>query len=518
MSRLIHCVFIFGMFQLCAAQINQTKSPVYYAAKHYQSSSSSFTDSSNYNSYNFTGNPLGRLEIDTNLVELKTGYRLVSSSVNGPLDSAGTYNGFLLPVISLRPNFNTLMSFNYNLNSVKTDSLSLPLHQFGFLMLSQTTNSVIKGGLTGQGFIGTEKQSDGDNTRTLMGIKDVGICLGSKIVPQFTLDVYAHAAFFIDTLYNSDENRMLQERMACVKLPQIDAVAEIILPRDKANISFTYAKQHFVYTQKSDNDNLTNSFHEIAGYNGSEHQWDADAIVNDSMLIALQNIVRLDLNSSIALLPALTLSYMHNSFVRMEPGNDNHPLSYEGEKSGYDWQTGSFRFGIGSTVQLFDISSIWFEFAHSSLNLSLGDEYPDDLIDSKSKGFNRLGIGTRLNFARIPAFNISKSTDLALTLGYLFEQRNDLLSSYNGEAFGHVRPMAVNTQLYRYTPWRQFDETITSSGIQTGLRAAFKDQTFVTDLYFTYANQSITGPEERNGNDIEMGLDLILNVKNHEKN
>jgi hypothetical protein len=86
-----------------------------------------------------------------------------------------------------------------------------------------------------------------------------------------------------------------------------------------------------------------------------------------------------------------------------------------------------------------------------------------------------------------------------------------------GNAFDYVQPVAVNTQLYRYTPWIQFNETISRSGIQAGLHTSFKDETFVTDLYFIYASESVTGENKRDGHEIEAGLDLILNVKSHTK-
>jgi len=347
-----------------------------------------------------------------------------------------------------------------------------------------------------------------------MGLDDIGICVGSQIGEVVNLGVYAHASFLLDTLVNSNENVVLQERYASVKLPQIDVTGDINIPniKDKLSLSFTYAKKHFVYTEKTDNSALINTFHTIAGYNGTDNQWDADPVVNDSIAFNLQNRTSIGLNDNVGLIPSVALGYLQNNVARMKPGNDNHPLSYNGENSGYDWKTGSFRLGIGSTVTLFSMADLWLEYSFSTLNLTLGDNYADSLNDSKSKYMNRFGIGSKLNFARIPAFNISKSTDLALTIGYLSEQRNDLVSSYRDDAFGYVQPIAVNTQLYRYTPWKQFRETISSSGIQTGLHTSFKDETIVTDLYFIYATESMSGDNSRDGHEIEFGLDLIFNV------
>jgi hypothetical protein len=519
MNPILPAILAVVFFQICFAQIHQSAFPTSYSAKQHISLSSSFTDGSNYNSYDFAGNPLGKLEKDSNIIELNAGYRLYNSSANGPQDSSGKYNGFVLPVISLHPSSNFLMSLNYSLNSIKTDSNSLPVHQFGIMMISQTNKKFFQGGFAAQGFIGKEKPVVGDNTRSLIGLEDVGVCIGSQMGPLVNLGVYAHAAFLLDTLLNSNENVLLQERYASVKLPQIDVTGDINIPniKDKASLYFTFAKEDFVCTEKSDNNSLVNTFHATTGNNGTENQWDADPIQNDSIAFGLQNMTSFNLNDSVWLIPSIALGYMQNNFVRMKPGNNNQPFSYNGMRSGYDWKTGSLRFGIGSSVDFFSMTDVWLEYSFSTLKLTLGDKYPDSLKDSNSKNLNRFGIGSKLNFARIPALNISKSTDLAFTIGYLFEQRNKLLSTYRGDAFSYVQPIAVNTQLNRYTPWIQFSETTTSSGIQTGLHTSFKDDTFITDLYFIYASESISGDNKRDGHEIEAGLDLILNVKRHNK-
>lgn len=517
MNRILPAILTFGLFQMCFTQIHHSTLPTSYSAKQHITLSSSFTDSSNYNSYDFAGNPLGKLESDTNLMQLNAGYRFYSSSVNGPGDSTGKYSGFVLPAISLRPSQNFLLSLNYSNNSIKSDSLTLPLHQFGLMILSQTTKKVFRSGFVAQGFIGKEKLENGDNNRSIIGLQDVGFCIGSQITPVVNLGVYAHASFLLDTLFNSKENVLLQERYASVKLPQIDVTGDINIPKikDKASFSFTFAKEHFVYTEKTDNVSRLYTFRTIASDNSAEKLWDADPIKNDSIAFGLQNMISFSLNDNANLTPSIDFGYMQNKSARMKPGNDNHPFSYNGERSGYDWKTGSLRFGIGSNIELFSLTNTWLEYSFTKANLTLGDEYPDSLKDSKSKNLNRFGIGSNLNFARIPALGINKSTDLTLTIGYLFEQRNELMSSGMKDIFNYVQPVDVNTQLHRYTPWIPFRETISSSGIQSGIHASFKDGTFITDLYFIYAAESVTGNIKRSGSEIRTGLDLSLNVKRH---
>lgn len=526
MNRIIPAILTAAIFHMCFSQINNSENPAHFTAMQHISLSSSFTDSSNYNSFDFAGNPLGRLDKDTNVLSLNAGFRLYNSPVNAQGDSGAKFNDFILPAISLRPSNGFLMSLNYSFNSVKTDSFSLPLHSFGLMMLGQSEKRIIQGGFTAQCIIGKEKSDNSDNTRSVMGLEDLGICIGSQITPNVNIGLYAHAAFYLDTLFNSDDSRLLQDRHASVKLPQFDLTSDINIPgiKDKASLKFTYAKEHFVYTEKTDDNSLIDEFHDIAGNNttgdGEEiyGEWDADPIKSDSIAFGLQNRISFSLSDNVNLVPAIELGFTHKNSVRMKPGKDNHPFTYEGERSGFNWESGSFRFGIGSSLEILNMSDIWLEYSFSKVSLTTGDEYDESVRGSKSKNMGRFGIGTKFDFAQIPSLDIGNTTELALTIGYLYEQYNMLFSDASMcSAFEHINSMGVNTQLYRYTPWTQFDKTVTSSGIQTGIHTSFMDKAFAADLYFIFAKETLSADEELSGNVIRAGLDLILNVKRHAK-
>jgi hypothetical protein len=507
-----------ALFNICIAQVHESNLPTSYAAKQYLSFSSSFTDSSLYNMYDFAGNPLGNLDRSTNVVELNVGYRFLNMSGNSGSDSASTYNGFVLPVISLRPSPNLHIGLNYSLQPIESNDFSMPLHQFGFSLVSQTKNGIFRAGLAGQGYLGTETQNSGSDTRTLMGIRDMGICIGSKINPTVNIGLYAHAAFYVDTLFNSNQSRILEERFASVELPQIDATIDINMQKvpDQAVFSYTYAKNHFVYTQKTSDLSAMVTFHTITGLNSLDNQWDADPIVNDSIEFSFKDMYRIDLGHSMALTPSIALGYMHNNFVRMKPGADNNPFDYNGQDDGYEWHTQSFGFGVGSAFQICNASKLWVEFYRSALSLSLdGDHFAESLKDSDSKALYRFGCGTTFDIAKAVA--PSGTNSVALTVGYLLDQHNDLLSSYRGEAFSHILPMTVNNQLERYQPWNQFRQKVSSSSFHAGLSAAFKEETFVTGLYFVYTSNSISGLQSGNTSATELGLDLTYNVKARSK-
>jgi hypothetical protein len=478
--------------------------------------SSTFSNKINYNSFNFAGNPLGLLDLDSSMVTLNTAYRM-HNLTNDSLNNK--YNGFVIPSLTLRPSKTILFNLNYSLNLATADPLSLPLHKFGFTMLGQTSNAVFKAGIAGDGFIGTETEKNGSDTRTILGINNTGVCVGSTIVPGLTLGLFAHASLLLDTLHNASNQTILQERFASVKLPQIDLTADISIPsiKNMVAIGYTFSKSHFVYTIKTDDPMLVQSFHTIAGTNELLHQWDADPIVTDSMAIALQDRITFDIGNT-SLSPALTTGYLQSSSKRMQPGNSNHPLTYGGVKDGYNWKTSSFKIGFGTSFSILDMSNTWIEYSYSSLKLQLlGDKYAESLDDTRSTGLTRLGLGTQFDFARIPAFNISESVDLRLNLGYFQNKYNPLLSTYSDELFSHILPTSVNTQLSRYTPWTQFDNTVTLSGIQIGLHTSFKDETIAFDLYFVSANQKFTNAAAQSGKLTEAGIDITINIQSQKK-
>src|SRR5512133_1328401 len=250
--KCIRRLALVSMLYLCVAHASDSNAPTAFSSQHYQTLSSTFTNNANYNSFNFAGNPLGRLDIDSNLVSLNAAYRMHNQTHDSLTNK---YNGFIIPSLTLRPSKIILFNVNYSLNSAKIDPLALPLHTFGFTMLGQTTNEVFKAGIAGDGFIGTETENNGDNTRTILGINNTGVCVGSTIIPGLTLGVFVHASLLLDTLHNSNTQTIQQERFASVTLPQIDFTADITIPSIKNKILFgyTFSKSHFVYTIKSDN-------------------------------------------------------------------------------------------------------------------------------------------------------------------------------------------------------------------------------------------------------------------------
>lgn len=504
---------LLSMLYLGAAHASDSNVPTSFSSQSYQTLSSTFTNNANYNMYNFNGNPLGRFDMDSNLVSLNTAYRMHNQKND---IFSNNYNGFIIPSLSLRPSKSILFNLNYSLNSAKIDPLSLPLHKFGFTMLGQTTNEVFKAGIAGDGFIGTETETNSDNTRTILGINNTGICVGSTIVPGVTLGVFVHGSLMIDTLHSSSTQTILQERFASVKIPQVDVTADITFPSIKNTVllGYTFSKSHFVYTIKSDNSSQIQTFHNIAGLSDDIiHQWDADPIVTDSMGIVLQDQVTFDIGKT-ALSPSLTTGYLQSSSKRMKPGSSNHPLTYNGVNEGYNWKTGSFKIGLGTSFSILDLSNTWIEYSYATLKLQLqGDKFADTLADSRSTGLTRLGLGTQLDIARIPAFNMSESIDLRLSLGYFQNKFNPLLSTYRDEIFSNILPTNVNTQLDRYTPWEQFNNTVTLSGIQCGLHSSFKDETVAVDLYYVFANQKFADAAIQGGKVTELGVDITLNIR-----
>lgn len=514
--KCIHRLVLISTLCVSMVHASDSNAPTSFSSQQYQELSSTFTNTSNYNSFNFGGNPLGRLVVDTNLVSMNAAYRMYNQEQDSLKNK---YNGFIIPSLTVRPTKTLLFNLNYTLNSATIDPLSLPLHKFGFTMLGQTNNAVFQAGITGNGIIGTQTEKNESDSRTIIGFNNTGISIGSTIVPEVTLGLFAHASFLVDTLHIADNPSELQERFASVTLPQIDLTADIIIPtiKNKILLGYTFAKSHFVYTIKSDNPALVQDFLNTTGNNDIPHQWDADPIVTDSMAIAFQDQVSIDIGKT-TLKPSLTTGYLQSSSKRMKPGSSNHPLTYDGTKTGYDWKTNSFKIGVGTAFSILDMSNTWIEFSYSTLKLQLsGDKYAESLDDTRKTGLKRFGFGTEFDFASIPSFNINQSTDLRLSIGYFMNDYNPLLSTYRDELFSHINPNTVNTQLTRYKPWEQFDRTVTLSGIHTGLHTSFKEESITADLYFVFAKEKFDDASKQSGTVKELGIDITFNIKSQAK-
>jgi len=253
---------------------------------------------------------------------------------------------------------------------------------------------------------------------------------------------------------------------------------------------------------------------------------DIDPIVSDSIAWHMQHLWNIHVNEILRFDPAVQLGYWHSRYKHMEPNGDNYPINYDGERSGWEWDTKSFRFGLGGSWWLKEITKIWIEYSYASLKLEVTG---DNLAKFKDKvprgsGYSRVGVGFTTNFNEIPRLGMPESAGLYFTFGFLFMQENDLTSPYSSQPFKHMYPMYtdnhnspyvspgdMNVELNRYQPWEVIKNQLNTMHIGLGIGATFADNAFETALHFGILRQRYTAGRDEEYKGFEFGLDLIYN-------
>ena len=508
------------------AQFNESRGPVSTNAKNLSTVSTSFTDKNNYNTFSHSANPIGIFETEDALLNFKVGHRYLGWNNSSNPDSSQLVNGFIIPQILVGAPDKIYLGLNYSINptsrSNEFEKITMAYNSFGMFLIGQTEEGRLQFGVKGKGYYGNERTVLFDSSRTILGVDEVGVCLGSKLHEAVQINFYAHAAGFFDSLFtkdrypdptSNDSIQWPQERFAWLQLPQIDFSIDIGMKDFPylSNFCFTYARNNFVYTLKANNVWLPNSnFHQIAGNNDA--QWsDADPIVTDSIGWHWQNLWEIRINKTFGLNPALHLGYWHNRCKRMKPGTDNHPINYDGEKTGYTWENESFQFGIGNVFLLEKFAKIWFEYSRANLGLEItGNQIAAD--EPEKRGYNRIGTGFITQIDALPFINMPKSVELFFTFGFLFMQENALYSIYKFEPFRFMYNIGVETQLYRYQPWEEMKTELKTSNVSFGLGASFMNKMFEVGVHLGILRQEYTKVRDEKYKGLESGIDLKYNI------
>jgi len=503
------------------AQFNQANVP---SSVRLKNRNATFTDATAYNVFVQANNPVGIFEIEDALLNFNIGHRLFNRKNRANEDSTQRMNEFIMPELLVGSPGKMYLDINYSLCpttvNIEDELATMPFNKFGLFLVGQTEDGRFQFGIKGQGYYGKERSDVYDSSRVHLGVDEVGVCLGSQLHETVRISAYAHAAGFYDSLFTEDKftvNGELiqwpQERFAYLKLPQIDFTVDVgtnDLPY-LSNFCFSYARNHFVYTLKANGVAQPNShFHQVAGFNGE--QWaDADPIVTDSIGWHWQNLWRIKFPAPLQLHPALQFGYFHNRSKRMEPGADNHPINYSGEKDGYTWETKSFQFGLGSALVVNEFARVWLEYSRANLALDItGDlltaEEPD------KRGYNRFGWGVRTDFNNIPPLHMPQSIELFFDLSFLVIQENALYPTYKSEPFRFMYAVDIQTQLHRYQPWEEMKKELKTVNVGMCLGASFLEKIFGVQVYLGIINAEYTKGSEEKYKGVEFGLDLGYNM------
>lgn len=503
------------------AQFNEARGPVSTSVKNLSSASTSFTDKNNYNTFSHSTNPIGIFETEDAPLSFIVGHRYLGWKNSSNPDSSQLVNGFIIPQILVGAPDKIYLGLNYSINPTSRyneyEKLTMAYNRFGVFLIGQTEEGIFQFGIKGQGYYGNERTDLFDSSRTILGVDEVGVCIGSKLHDVVQINFYAHAAGFFDSLFTeeklNDSIQWPQERFSWLQLPQIDFAIDIGMKDFPylSNFCFTYARNNFVYTLKANWVQPPNSpFHQIAGYNND--QWaDADPIVTDSIGWHWQNLWDIKLNKTFGLNPALHFGYWHNRCKRMKPGSDNHPINYDGEKKGYTWETESFQFGLGNAFLFQKFAKIWFEYSRATLGLEItGNQIAAD--EPKKQGYNRIGTGFITHIDALPFLNMPKSVELFFSFGFLYIQENALYSTYKLEPFRFMYNIGVETQLYRYQPWEEMKNELKTSNVSFGIGASFMNKMFEVGAHLGILRQEYTKERDEKYKGLESGIDLKYNI------
>ncbi len=529
---------------ISASSYNEDRFPTDVSVKRLSTVSSSFTDITGYNTWDHARIPLGIFEKQEAMTTLNLGYRRLSWKNANNFDSTRIFNGIIAPTIRVGAPGKVYCDLYYNINPISyTDSIvgdgprtvDMPLNRFGLNMIGQVEDGRFQIGITGMGYMGKEGWDENGNKRILMGGKNVGLFLGFKLHEVVLLNIFGHTSGYIDTLFlgkvNNQELEYPQERLSWFQLPEINVAMDIGkkgMPY-MSNMSFTYSHNNFVYNgKKGEFNTMFEDYYDTLNNQNALSEFnkggDIDPIVSDSIAWHMQHLWNIEVNDILRFDPAAQLGYWHTRYKHMEPNGDNYPINYDGDRPGWEWDTKSFRFGIGGSWLMKEITKIWMEYSYASLKLELTgkkvSQYRDEI--PRSSGYSRAGVGFTTNFDQIPALGMSDAFGLYLTFGFLFMQDNELSSPYASKPFHRMYPIYdsddpnglqtdLNVELNRYQPWEAIKNQLNTMHIGIGLGATFLDNAFETALHFGIINQKYTAGRNEEYKGFEFGFDLIYN-------
>ncbi len=521
-----------------ASTYYEDRFPTETGARRLSSISSSFTNSDGYNTWDHAQIPLGIFEYQKAMTTLNLGYRRLKWKDVANFDSTRVFNGIIMPAIRVGAPGKVFLDLHYSINPISiTDYKETPsmlLNRFALTVIGQVEDGRFQIGMTGQGYIGKEEWDANSNERILMGGDNVGLFLGFKLHEVVLLNVFGHTAGYIDTLYmgkvDGVEYNYPQERFSWFQMPEINVAMDIgkeDMPY-MSNMSITYSHNNFVYTGKKDENtpmfedyyDTLNNQNALSEYNEGG---DIDPIVSDSIAWHMQHLWNIEVNDILCFDPAVQLGYWHSRYKHMEPNGDNYPVNYDGERPGWEWDTKSFRFGLGGTWWMREITKIWVEYSYNSLKLEVTGDKLDRFKDEvpRNNGYSRLGLGFTTNFDEIPRLGMPESVGLFFTFGFLFMQDNLLTGPYGSKPFHRMYPIYDNTveglvtdlavELNRYQPWEVIKHQLNTMHIGFGIGATFLDNAFETSFHFGILNQRFTTDPKDEYKGFEFGIDLIYN-------
>jgi len=462
----------------------------------------SFSDISQYNSYDFCGSPLGLFEKDSMRVRLNLGMRATSwheeNNADSLKQSATAWNipDILIGkpgVIYVRINYAPTGIDDYTHRSpdgITNQELTLPLHRFGLLIAGQTPSGIFQMSVRGNGYYGDEALAGSQNTRLIMGLENLSAAIGSRIHPLVAVGMQGGAIGRLDTLRDL-QNPRYHDRYFFGQIPQLSWYIDFgggNVPLS-SNFSLAIATHRFIYVSTP------------TGENGNQNPLRGDSLAWKWQ--AIGNIVGMGCTWR----PAVYLGYWNNHYQTYLPTADNNSLDVGLQLNGNDWTTSNFRFGFGGNAEISGVASAWFEYTHSSLSLDYGATW--STLSARQKGYDRIMTGVELGMHKIAALHIPQSIETFVRLGFFNQRENSVIDAFESDQFGLVNTVDYNSMMYRYRPdfgWGADQRVI---GFTLGMGGSFFNRLLSIDAHLAFLSKS----SDVHTNGAQFGLDCIYALR-----
>jgi len=418
------------------------KSCIVYSGK-------TFTDVQTYNAASHAGSPLGWLESESTDVELNIGYSYLSAP--SVLDHAPSTKRFYLPRLRVGKPGIAFFGLQYTpqiISSGASDelpdfSIHLPLQRFGFDIAAGTGSGIFQIGIRTNAFFGKESMDIGSDTRTILGLDDFSLFLGSRVHPLVGIGFRTGARGLLDTLRT--ETPSVADRFFYGYIPRIGGYIDVSgenIPV-KSNFSLLSSTSRFIYVTK--------------GVPNQQPKGNENVIKGDSLGWDWQSLVSIPYNS-FQFEPAIRIGYWHHKKQHFEPSSDNHPLNYGAVIEGTERTYRSIGLGIGSTVRAFEIIDGSMEYEYNHFSLDVDESYGSAVSDSRHYHTFRLNVGTQLH--RIPQLQFPSSIETLFRTGFINQIRNSVYNPYFSSSQAYLSSITPGSQRARYTPDLPEDERV----------------------------------------------------------
>ena len=470
---------------------SQTASSIDVPVSKLSVASPSFTDRSQYNSYDFCNSPLGIFEKDSFRLNLECGFRYDGWHAASKRDSLQkTYDAWNLPDIMIGMPKVMYVRLNYTpttitANTLQRQKLTLPLQRFGVTIAGQTPSGIFQFALRGKGYYGNETTDGGTDTRLIMGLEDLSAFIGSRVHELVTIGMRGGATAKLDTLRDPS----LHDRYFVGQIPFLGWYIDF--GKDgfpvASDFSLQIATHRFVYAVSRDYVNH-------------------DPIRGDSLAWKWQSIGNFR-RDEITYCPAFFIGYWSDHYQEFAPTATNDNLSVGPVRTGNDWKITDLCLGIGASVSVSNFVTTWFELAYSTMGLDYGNTWPN--LASKRQGYDRICIGAEAKLHAIAALHFPKSIETFIRIGFFNQLENSGINAFQSDEFGPINVINANSMAYRYAPDFGWGPDQRVSGFVLGPGTSFFNRLIQADAHIAFLSKYAS----TNQNGLEIGIDCAYNLK-----